>query len=65
MKIYDCDVMYKATVVERTVVRANDIEEAKQKIRDGDIDDVIDDFTETEEIIDFDFFGETDIGDDE
>ena len=65
MKIYDCDVMYKATVVERTVVKANDIEEAKQKIRDGDISDVIDEFTETEEIIDFDFFGETDIGDDE
>lgn len=29
MKIYDCDVMHKAIVVERTVVRANHIEEAK------------------------------------
>lgn len=29
MKIYDCDVMHKAIVVERTVIRANNIEEAK------------------------------------
>ena len=29
MKIYDCDVMHKAIVVERTVVRANNIEEIK------------------------------------
>ena len=29
MEIYDCDVMHKAIVVERTVVRANNIEEAK------------------------------------
>lgn len=65
MKIYGCDVMYEAIVTERTIVRANDIEEAKQKIRDGDIDDAIDSFVETEDIIDFDFFSEEDIGDDE
>ncbi len=29
MKIYDCDVMHKAIVAERTVVRANNIEESK------------------------------------
>ena len=29
MKIYDCDVMHKAIVVERTIVRANNIEEIK------------------------------------
>lgn len=29
MKIYDCDVMHKAIVVERTAIRANNIEEAK------------------------------------
>lgn len=65
MKVYGCDVTYKAFVTERTIVRANDEEEAKQKIRDGDIDDVIDEFTETEEIMDFDFFSEQDAGDDE
>lgn len=29
MKIYDCDVMHKAIVAERTVVRGNNIEEIK------------------------------------
>lgn len=29
MKIYDCDVMHKAIVIEKTVVRANNIEESK------------------------------------
>lgn len=29
MKIYDCDVMHKAIVIERAVVRANNIEESK------------------------------------
>lgn len=29
MKIYDCDVIHKAIVVEKTVVRANNIEESK------------------------------------
>ena len=32
MKIYDCDVMHKVIVVERTVVRANNIEEIKLAI---------------------------------
>lgn len=29
MKIYNCDVMHKAIVTKRTVVRANNIEEIK------------------------------------
>lgn len=29
MKIYDCDVMHKAIVIERAVVRTNNIEESK------------------------------------
>lgn len=29
MKIYDCDVMHKAIVAGKTVVRANNIEESK------------------------------------
>lgn len=29
MKIYDYDVMHKAIVIEKTVVRANNIEESK------------------------------------
>lgn len=58
MKIYGVDVTYRGTITERTVVIAENEEEAKEKIKNGYIDDVLDEFTETEEIIDFDFFQE-------
>ena len=61
MKVYGVDVTYKAFVTERTVVKANDKEEAKQKILDGDIEDVLDSFIETEEVDMFDFFQEDDV----
>ena len=61
MKFYGADVTYKATVVERVSVRANNIEEAKQKIRDFDYDDAWEVDTEREEILDFDFFQEDEI----
>ena len=63
MKEYACDVAWKATVVERTIVRAENEEEAKQKIKEYDIVDVLDNFIETEEVISFDFFQEDDIDD--
>ena len=63
MKSYACDVACKATVIERTIVRANNKEEAIKKIKDGDVDDVIDNFIETEEFINADFFQEDEIDD--
>ena len=63
MKEYACDVAWKATVVERTIVRAENEEEAKQKIKEYDVEDVLDNFIETEEVLYFDFFQEDDIDD--
>ena len=63
MNSYACDVAWKATVIERTIVRANNKEEAIKKIKDGDVDDVIDNFIETEEFINADFFQEDEIDD--
>lgn len=50
------DVAYDATVTERTIVRAETKEEAIQKVKDGDIDDVLDSFIETGYILDIDIF---------
>lgn len=62
MKAYGVDVTRTKTVVERTVVTAENIEEAKQKIIDGDVDDILDEFDEEEgEVIDFDFFQEDEV----
>lgn len=63
MKEYACDVAWKATVVERTIVRAENEEEAKQKIKEYDVVEVLDNFIETEEVLYFDFFQEDDIDD--
>lgn len=61
MKVYGVDVTYNAIVTERTIVTAADKEDAKRKIEEGSIDDVIDSFIETEDIVDFDFFEEDEI----
>lgn len=61
MKFYGVDVTYRATVVERVSVRADNIEEAKQKIQDFDYDDAWEVDTEREEILDFDFFQEDEL----
>ena len=62
MKSYGVDVTRTKTVVERTVVTAENIEEAKQKIIDGDVDDILDEFdVEEGEITDFDFFQEDEV----
>lgn len=50
------DVAYNAIVTERTIVRAETEEEAIQKVKDGDIDDVLDSFIQTENIFDIDIF---------
>lgn len=56
MKSFAMDVAYDATVTERTIVRAETKEEAIQKVKDGDIDDVLDSFIETGYILDIDIF---------
>lgn len=62
MKQYCVDVTRTKTVVERTIVTAENIEEAKQKIIDGDINDIFDEFDVDEgEITDFDFFKEDEV----
>ena len=61
MKFYGVDVTYNATVTERTIVTATDEEDAKRKIKEGSIDDVIDSFIETEDIVHFDFFQEDEV----
>lgn len=61
MKFYGVDVTYRATIVERVSVRADNIEEAKQKIQDFDYDDAWEVDTEREEILDFDFFQEDEL----
>lgn len=58
MKSYSVDVTYKGIITQRIIVSANTKEEAKEKIKLGTYDDIIDTFSETEEIIDFDFFAE-------
>ena len=50
------DVAYNAIVTERTIVRAETEGEAIQKVKDGDIDDVLDSFIQTENIFDIDIF---------
>ena len=52
MEQFVFDVMYKATVIDVTVVSAETEEEAIEKIKNGDIDDVIDRHIEEEEMID-------------
>ena len=61
MKFFGVDVTYRATVVDRVSVRADNIEEAKQKIQDFDYDDAWEVDTEREEILDFDFFQEDEV----
>lgn len=56
MKSFAMDVAYNAIVTERTIVRAETEGEAIQKVKDGDIDDILDTFTETEDIFDIDIF---------
>lgn len=61
MKWFAVDVSYNATVTERTIVTAVDKEDAKRKILENDVDDVLDEFTDTFEVIDFDFFDEREV----
>lgn len=56
MKSFAMDVAYNAIVTERTIVRAETEGEAIQKVKDGDIDDVLDSFIQTENIFDIDIF---------
>lgn len=56
MKQYAMDVTYEATSVERTIVTAKTKEEAIKKVKNGDIDDVIDVFTDNNKIVDIDIF---------
>ena len=53
MEDFVLDVVYKATVVEVTVVEANTKEEAIEKIKqDSGCVDIVDTFVEKEELID-------------
>lgn len=61
MKVFGVDVVYDGTIVERTIVTAADKEDAKRKILEDDVDDVIDVFTERDGIVDFDFFDEDEV----
>ena len=61
MKVFGVDVTYNGTITERTIVIAADKEDAKRKILEDDVDDVIDDFIERDEVIDFDFFSEEEV----
>lgn len=61
MKVFGVDVVYNGIVTERTIVTAADKEEAKRKILEDDVDDVIDVFTKRLEIRDFDFFDEEEV----
>lgn len=48
------DVAYEATSVERTIVTAKTKEEAIKKVKNGDVDDIIDVFTHNNKIVDID-----------
>ena len=62
MKSYGVDVTVTKTVIERTTVTAKNKEEAKQKIIDGDIDDILDEFeVDGGTVEDFDFFQEYEV----
>lgn len=62
MKQYCVDVTRTKTVVERTVVTAENIEEAKQKIISGDVNDILDEYdVEEGKVTDFDFFEEDEV----
>ena len=61
MKTFMFDVIYDATVIEKTTVVANDIKEAKEKIKRGDIKDVLDEFVEVENAVDFILIDEREI----
>ena len=57
------DVAYEATSIEKTIVTAKTKEEANKKVRDGDVDDVIDVFTDNNKIVNIDIFSVREIGD--
>ena len=61
MKRFVFDVIYDATVIEKTVVEAKDRKEAKEKIKRGDIKDVLDEFVEVENAVDFVLIDEREI----
>lgn len=65
MKVYGCDVTYNSVVTERTIVTAADKDDAMRKIKDGDIDDIIDVFIERDDISDVYWFSEEDAEEDE
>lgn len=64
MKKYAMNVTYEATSVERTIVTAKTKEEAIEKVKNGDVDDVIDVFTDNNKIVNIDIFSVREIDDD-
>lgn len=52
MKDFVFTVIYNATVTEKTLVNANTKEEAIEKIKNGYVDDIVDDTIEIHDIID-------------
>lgn len=56
MKCFAMDVTYDATVTERTIVTAKTKKEAIQKVKDGDVDDIIDVFTDNGDMLNVDIF---------
>ena len=58
MKSYGVDVTWKGTVVQRTIVTAENKEEAIKKIKADDVDDIVESFIEVEDCVDCDFYYE-------
>lgn len=58
MKSYGVDVTWKGTIVQRTIVTAENKEEAVKKIKADDVDDIVESFIEVEDCVDCDFYYE-------
>lgn len=58
MKSYGVDVTWKGTIVQRTIVTAENKEEAIKKIKADDVDDIVESFIEVEDCVDCDFYYE-------
>ena len=58
MKSYGVDVTWKGTIVQRTIVTAENKEEAIKKIKADDVDDIVESFIEVEDCVDCDFYHE-------
>ena len=58
MKSYGVDVTWKGTIIQRTIVTAENKEEAIKKIKADDVDDIVESFIEVEDCVDCDFYYE-------